>query len=149
MSKDDDTTLVITRMFDASPEQVFDAWMTRKEWQSWLGPEGVRCEIPLMEPRIGGRYRVDMHMPDGQVLPVSGSFRAIDRPNMLSFTWGADGDPARQSLVVLTFKARGDATEFTLRQTGLPDASMRDQFGKGWSSALNKLERHLSQEQPQ
>ncbi len=146
MSLDDDTTLIITRRFDAPREQVFDAWLTREEWQAWIGPEGIWCDVSLLEAHVGGRYRLDMHMPDGTVLPVSGSFKAIDRPKLLSFSWGRDGDPSRQSLVTLSFKDRDGATELTLRQVGLASASERDQFGQGWSSALNKLQRHLDQE---
>ena len=55
MSVDDDTTLLITRIFDAPREQVFDAWLTREEWQAWIGPEGVRCDVPLLEAHVGGR----------------------------------------------------------------------------------------------
>jgi uncharacterized protein YndB with AHSA1/START domain len=148
MSVDDDTTLVITRIFDAPREQVFDAWLTREEWQAWIGPEGVRCDVTLLEAHVGGRYRIDMHMPDDTVLPVSGSFKVIDRPRSLSFSWGRDGDPSRQSLITLSFNDRGGATELTLRQVGLGSALERDQFGQGWNSALNKLQRYLDQEQP-
>jgi uncharacterized protein YndB with AHSA1/START domain len=148
MSVDDDTTLLITRIFDAPREQVFDAWLTREEWQAWIGPEGVRCDVPLLEAHVGGRYRIDMHMPDDTVLPVSGSFKVIDRPRSLSFTWGRDGDPSRQSLITLSFNDREGATELTFRQEGLGSAFERDQHGQGWSSALNKLQRHLDQEQP-
>jgi uncharacterized protein YndB with AHSA1/START domain len=144
MNLDDGAMLVITRMFEAPRERVFDAWLTREEFQAWIGPEDVWCEVSLLEAHVGGRYRLDMHLPDGAVVPVSGSFKAIDRPKLLSFSWGRDGDPSQQSLVTLTFEDREGATELTLRQAGLRDASVRDQFAQGWNSALNKLQRHLS-----
>ena len=56
--------LEITRVFDATPAHVFEAWLDREEWQSWIGPEGIDCEVPLLERRVGGRYRVIMHLPD-------------------------------------------------------------------------------------
>lgn len=142
MRLDGDMALVITRTFDAPREQVFDAWITREEWQAWIGPEGVRCDISVLEACVGGRYRLDMHMPDGQVLPVSGSYKVIDRPNLLIFSWGREGDPSQQSLVSLTFNDRAGATELILHQVGFGGAS-RDEFGRGWNSALNKLQHHL------
>jgi uncharacterized protein YndB with AHSA1/START domain len=142
----EDTTLTITRTFDAPPERVFDAWLTREQWQAWIGPEGVDCKVPLLEPHVGGRYRVEMRMPNGGLIPVVGVFEAIDRAKSLSFTWGWDGDPSRQSLVTLTFRKRGRKTELTLRQEGLGSAANRDDHGRGWNSALNKLARHLEQE---
>jgi uncharacterized protein YndB with AHSA1/START domain len=64
MTKDDKgPVLEITRIFDAPPARVFEAWLDRDEWASWIGPEGVRCDLPLFEPRVDGRYRLTMHLP--------------------------------------------------------------------------------------
>jgi len=140
----EDTTLIVTRLFDAPPERVFDAWLEREQWQAWIGPEGVSCAVPILEPRIGGRYKVDMTLSTGERLPVEGVFRAIDRPNTLAFTWGWAGDPARESLITLTLARRGEKTELTLVQEGLGSAESRDDHGRGWNSALNKLGRFLA-----
>ncbi len=47
---------------------------------------------------------------------MAGIFKKIDRPRSLSFTWGADGDPTRQSVITLTFNKLGNKTELILRQ---------------------------------
>jgi uncharacterized protein YndB with AHSA1/START domain len=99
MIADEETTLLIKRTFNASAEDVFEAWLTLERWQAWIGPEGMNCKVTLLEPRVGGRYRIDMRALDGSLIPVSGQFEVIDRPRALSFTWGWDGDPTRQSLV--------------------------------------------------
>jgi uncharacterized protein YndB with AHSA1/START domain len=140
----DDTTLELTRLFDASPSRVFNAWLNREEWQSWIGPEGLNCEVPLLEPHVGGRYRIIMHLTDGRVLPVAGVFKTIDAPSTLVFTWGAENDPTRQSLITLTFREKGAKTELTLRQEGLGSVANRDDHGKGWNGALNKLVAYLA-----
>ena len=144
ISHDDEGTLVLTRILDAPPARVFDAWLNREEWQAWIGPEGVRCEVPLLEPRVSGRYRVTMHFSGGHTIPVAGVFRIIDRPHRLAMTWGMEGDPSRQSLLTITFMNLGQSTELTLRQEGLGSAFNRDDHGKGWHSALNKLVAHLA-----
>jgi uncharacterized protein YndB with AHSA1/START domain len=140
----DEGTLVLKRILDAPPARVFDAWLNREEWQAWIGPEGVRCEVPLLEPRVSGRYRVTMHLPGGQTITVAGVFKTIDRPHRLAMTWGMEGDQSRQSLLTITFKRLGLSTELTLRQEGLGSASNRDDHGKGWNSALNKLVAYLT-----
>ena len=76
-------------------------------------------------------------------MAVAGTFRIIDRPRSLSFTWGVESDPTRQSLITLTFSEVGKKTELILRQEGLGSASNRDQHGHGWNCALNKLDRYL------
>jgi uncharacterized protein YndB with AHSA1/START domain len=143
MIADEETTLLIKRTFKASAEDVFEAWLTPERWQAWIGPEGMNCKVTLLEPRVGGRYRIDMRAPDGSLIPVSGQFEVIDRPRALSFTWGWDGDPTRQSLVTLHFTEVNGTTEFTLRQEGLQTVENRRQHEHGWNSALAKLERYL------
>jgi len=140
----DETTLELRREFDASPAAVFDAWITREQWAAWIGPEGISCEVPLLEAKVGGRYEISMRLANGRVIPVSGVFEAIDRPHRLVFSWGWNGDPSRQSRITLEFTARGPRTELVLRQEGLGTVSNRDDHGKGWTSALNKLARHLA-----
>jgi uncharacterized protein YndB with AHSA1/START domain len=136
--------LELRREFDATPVALFDAWLIREQWAAWIGPEGIDCEVAVLEPTVGGRYEITMRLANGQVMPVSGVFKTIDRPNRLVFSWGWNGDPARQSLITLEFNARGARTELVLRQEGLGTIANRDDHGKGWHSALNKLQRHLA-----
>ncbi|HTJ02100.1 MAG TPA: SRPBCC domain-containing protein [Methylovirgula sp.] len=140
---DDDTVLLMKRTFDATPEDVFDAWLTRDRWSVWIGPEGMDCEVTLLEPHVGGRYQIDMHLSDGSRIPVSGVFETIDRPHTLRFTWGWHGDPTKQSVITLNFSAAGEKTAFTLRQEGLGSIANCDDHERGWSSALKKLDRFL------
>lgn len=135
--------LEIVRIFDAPPARVFEAWLDREEWQSWIGPEGVSCEVPLLERRVGGRYRVIMHLPDGKIIPVTGVFKAIDADKGFAMTWGMEGDP-RETLVTVSLRDLHGRTELTLRHEGLPGAADRDSHDKGWRSALNKLASHLA-----
>jgi uncharacterized protein YndB with AHSA1/START domain len=139
-----ETTLVVTRLFDATPTQVFNAWLNREEWQAWIGPEGMSCEVPLLEPKVGGRYRITMHLSDGRVIPVAGVFKTIEAPRKLVFTWGWDGDPNRESLISLSLRETGGQTELTLCQEGLGSIANRDDHGRGWNSALNKLAGYLA-----
>ncbi len=134
--------LEIKRVLDASPQRVFDAWMTREEWEAWIGPEGVKCQVPEMEPRIGGRYKIIMTMSDGRTMPVVGTFKTIEAPNRVAFTWKMEsGDD--DSLVTISLRAIGDKTELTLRHEGLRTKENVEGHGKGWNSALNKLEKFV------
>src|SRR5688572_22323983 len=84
---DASTTLVMKRSFDAPREKVFDAWMDPKQLGKWMGPSGVRAEAPLLEPKVGGRYRIVMHLDSGATPAVGGVYREIARPDRLVFTW--------------------------------------------------------------
>lgn len=138
-----DDALEITRVFAAPPERVFAAWLERDRFAAWIGPEGIQCEVPLHEPRIGGAYRITMRLSDGRVIPVAGVFRTIEPPTRLAFTWGWEGDPSRDSLVTVTLRPHGDGTALTLRQEGL-GAGTRDDHARGWTGTLNKLSRYVT-----
>jgi uncharacterized protein YndB with AHSA1/START domain len=139
--------LEITRIFDAPPARVFAAWLNREEWAAWIGPEGVRCDVPLLEPRVGGRYRLTMHLPDGRDLAVAGVFTAIEKDKGFAFTWGMEGE-ARETQVTIALRDLGGRTELKLRHAGLPDRANRDGHGEGWNSALNKLAAYLAPRRP-
>jgi uncharacterized protein YndB with AHSA1/START domain len=133
-----DPVLQIRRVFEASPEELFDAWFEREQWQAWIGPEGCQCDVPVLEPKVGGRYRIRMHLTDGREIPVEGVFQTVDRPRTLVFTWGwalsGGGTTVR-----LAFKPVAGGTELTLTHEGLPTPEDREGHGKGWNSTLNKL----------
>jgi len=135
-------TLEIKRIFNAPVERVFDAWMVHEQWEAWIGPEGTKSDIPEMEPRVGGRYKIMMNLSNGQKLPVIGTFRTIERPTRLAFSWKMDGGE-HDSLVTISLRDLGGRTELTLRHEGLLTPDNRDAHGSGWNSALNKLEAYL------
>jgi uncharacterized protein YndB with AHSA1/START domain len=139
----DSHVLEVKRLFDAPRSEVFEAWLDRESWQSWIGPEGIRCQVPMLERRVGGRYRLSMHLPDGKVILVTGLFKEIQPNEKFAITWGMEGE-IRETLVTVILREVGDKTELTLRHEGLPTAANREGHAQGWNSALNKLAVFLS-----
>lgn len=139
-----DTTedLRITRVFTAPPEVLYDAWTRREDWAQWIGPEGVPCQVLDMDPVVGGSYLLRMELPSGEVARVSGTYKRLDRPFHVEFTWGA-ADPAarKETLVSLSFRAVPGGTEMVLLHLGLRTAENVESHRGGWQSTLNKLER--------
>jgi uncharacterized protein YndB with AHSA1/START domain len=142
-----DTDLEIRHLCNAPPTRVFDAWLNREEWQSWIGPVGLRCQVPLLEPRVGGRFRIIMRLTDGRVIPVAGIYQTVDAPRILAFTWGAESDSTHHTLITLSLAEKGAKTELRLRQEGFASIQSRDMHVTGWSDALNKLDSYLAARQ--
>ena len=135
-------TLEMTRHFDAPPEHVFDAWL-QKSWGDWAGPPGVKGEVTLLEPRVGGHYRVVMHTPNGGTLTVGGVYKEIVRPSRIVMSWKWEHEDA-DTLLTLSFQARNGGTDLTLHHTGFAAAERRDGHNLGWIGTLDKLERYLA-----
>ena len=47
--------IVLTRVIDAPPERVFQAWTDPKQITQWFSPEGFRNETLEIDIRPGGR----------------------------------------------------------------------------------------------
>jgi len=134
-------TLVIKRTFDASPEDVFDAWIDPKQVAVWYGPEGFTNDIHEMSVEEGGTYHLTMNGPKGEKHPLRGIFKKLDRPNKLVMTWQwitPDGE-GPETTVTVDFKDIGGKTEMTLTHTDLPSEESKEMHNQGFSSSFNKL----------
>ena len=106
----------------------------------------------MIEPRIGGKLWWMLSSPDGGEMTAQGVFSDVSAGEKIAFTWHWLDDAQwenHESLVTVTFHAEGSAiTEICLTHENLPNETSRDNHAKGWASALEKLERFLSTEQP-
>lgn len=136
-------SLTFTRIFPTTPERLFDAWMVRDHWQQWIGPEGVPCEVIEMTPKVGESYLLHMSPPDMGMIRVTGTYKVINRPRKIEFTWeSADG--STWSYVVLEFQPAEGGTQLTLTHHALATPENCESHRRGWQSAFNKLEKLVS-----
>ena len=142
--------LLMTRTFDAPRELVFDAFTKREHLERWQGaPMGMTVTVEKSDIRPGGAYRICMHGPDGTDHWLVGVYHEVTRPERLVYThcWlDATMKPTRETLVTITFAARGNQTELTLRQTGLATAESREGHRAGWGSTFDRLTTYLATE---
>src|SRR3989344_6033976 len=143
-----DATLVIERTFDATPENVFDAWIDPVQVAKWYGPEGFTNDIHEYCATPGGVYRLTMHSPDGEMHPLKGKFITVERPKKLVFTWQWEGDGGAEmdaeTVVTVEFKAMGSKTEMTMTHERLAGEKSKQMHEQGWSSSFTKLEKILA-----
>lgn len=143
---DADRTLVIERLFRASPDRVFAAWTDPSIMVQWWGPEGHHVPEYDMDVREGGQYRAVMQSEKGERHTVSGTFRRIDPPSHLTLTWAweqPDGTRGHETVIDLTFVPDPDGTRLTLVQRLFETTEGRDNHRKGWMSMLNCLDAAL------
>jgi glutathione S-transferase len=73
-------TLVTRRTIRASASRLFDAWTQPEQLRAWWGPRPVTCAGAEVDLRVGGRYRIDNVLPDGQMLTIEGEFQVVEAP---------------------------------------------------------------------
>jgi uncharacterized protein YndB with AHSA1/START domain len=145
----DDRTLVITRVFDAPPPLVFNAWIDPAQAAQWWGPKGFTTVSNAMDVRVGGEWRRAMRSPDGTEHWSRGIYREITPPERLVFTFrwerGGAAGHGPETIVTIILTDLGDGrTELTLRQEGFATVEGRDDHHGGWSSALDCLAEYLA-----
>ncbi len=135
-------SLTIKRRFKAPPAKVFAAWTKPELMARWLGPKDVQKVVAESDPRVGGRYRIQMIMAD-DVHDVSGTYREFLPDEKLVFTWAWKSTPERESLVTVTIKPDGDGALMTLLHEQFFDETARDNHNRGWTEIVGKLAAYL------
>jgi uncharacterized protein YndB with AHSA1/START domain len=138
----DDRVLVITRVFEAPRELVWQAWADPKLAIQWAGPRDHPAVSVEGDFRPGGKYRTVLKSVEtGELLGHGGVYRDIVENKLLSFTFAWDRDNGEQDmLVTLTFEDAGiGRTKFTLRQERFTSVDERDGHNGGWNSAFDRL----------
>ena len=142
--------LTITRTFDAPRDLVWKLFTEPHHLMQWMGPRNFEARNFTQDARVGGTWR-GMLLPanGGKDLWQGGTFRAIDPPSHISYTfaWDAEnGQPSNETLVTLDFESLGDKTKLTFRQIGFPDEGERDGHRGGWGESFDKFEEYLASE---
>ncbi|HEY0493387.1 MAG TPA: SRPBCC domain-containing protein [Candidatus Dormibacteraeota bacterium] len=144
-SKDTTTSVLrITRTFPAKRERVFDAMTKPDQLAQWWGPAGFSLPTAELDLRVGGKYRFKMQPPQGQAMMLSGTFKEIDRPSKLAYTWAWEGAP--ETLVTIELKEAEGDTEVVLTHEPFPSAELVAQHDAGWQGGFERLEEILRRE---
>jgi uncharacterized protein YndB with AHSA1/START domain len=83
-----------------------------------------------------------MQPPGGEAFHLSGEFLEVQPPDRLCFTfrWDEPDPNDRETVVLLSLKARGDATAVSLSQGEFATEERLELHRNGWADSFDKLE---------
>jgi uncharacterized protein YndB with AHSA1/START domain len=134
------------RVFDAAPEEVFDAY---------TDPEGMEEMYGLDDPgwivesggsiSVGGTWSVAFGPSRGELYRFTHRFEEIDRPRRVVFrsNEAGPGGPDFDTEVEVTLEEEGGGTRMTVVQKGFPSAEVRDFHEVGLPNAFDRVERFV------
>lgn len=146
--------VVVTRLFDAPVERVWNAWADAEQVKRWWGPDGFTAPVARIDFREGGTSLVCMRSPDGQDFYNTWAYQNIvpmQRIEYIQNLADQDGqriDPVTVGLredfpedvqTVVTFTALGEQTEVTMVEYGFPDSVMFEYAEMGLNQCLDKM----------
>ena len=141
-----EAVLSFQRTYAAPRERVFRAWTDPEEIKLWMAP-GDDFTIPTAEVdlQIGGKYKIAMKSPDGNLNVVAGTYKEIRPPEKLVFTWTwiEGGMDVGETLVTVEFREQGEKTEVSVTHDLLPTDEARQAHSDGWNGCLGRLEKRF------
>jgi uncharacterized protein YndB with AHSA1/START domain len=139
-----DQQVLITRIFEAPRERVFEAWLDPDQVAAWFGPEGMdtpRDRVNI-DPRVGGRYELAMvQRGGGGEFAVGYEIIELVEPELIVLR----SDPMPEvgmhepTVVRVEFHDHGAKTRMTLSDAPYPREA-RGHAEAGWRAAFDKLE---------
>jgi len=145
-----DREILLTRVFDAPRELVFNAWIDPNHIAQWFGPDGFTTTILGMDVRPGGVWRFIMHGPDGVDYPNKIVYVEIVKPERLVYNhFAEDVDEPGQFHVTMTFAEQAGRTVLSMQML-FETAAERDRVVKeygaieGGEQTLDRLAAYLA-----
>ena len=105
-----DREIVLTRVFDAPRQLVFDAISKPELLKRWFGPHGhslVVCEVDF---RVGGAWRFVLEGPDGRNMGMSGVYQEIVPGERTVHTEAFDDYPGDSVVTTVLTEHEGKTT---------------------------------------
>jgi len=164
-----DHGIVITRVFDAPIELVWNAWTDPDMIKRWWGPTGFTAPVVQLDLRVGGKYLYCMRGAVAPGAPVAdfwstGTIRAIEPMEQLVLTdafsdehgnivdptaYGMSPDFPKESEVTISFDASGHRqTRVTIcfptpKSAATYHAMLASGMDVGWEQSLDKFAESL------
>jgi uncharacterized protein YndB with AHSA1/START domain len=146
-----DREMVITRVFDAPRELVWQAMTDPRHVVQWWGPLGFTTTIQEMDVRVGGVWTHIMHGPDGTDYPNHSVFEEVTYPERIVYAHGGGkaGGTRADLIATWTFEYIDEKTTRLTMRGLFPTADARnkviEEFGalEGGRQTLERLSQHL------
>jgi uncharacterized protein YndB with AHSA1/START domain len=141
----------LTRVLDAPPEVVFQAWTDPAHLDWFFNPDTAPDAGTQVDLRVGGAWRQRMVIDEKTQYMTGGVYREIVANRKLVFTWGASGgwpnlDEGVGPLVTVELIPAGSRTrmDFTVQLPDqLSDAEAKEWMSKGidkgWAETVARL----------
>lgn len=128
----------------APADRIFTALTDPVQLVKWWKVEG-RFEATHLEGdlRIGGKWQMRGTGFGGKAFTVKGTYREIDRPRLLVFSWLPDWQESpTESTVRIDLEEQGGVTHVRLTHSGLLSEDQRTSH-RGWPLVLQMLQTYV------
>ena len=154
-----ENTLILTRHFAVSREQVWKAWTDPDHLKRWWGPKDFTAPHISVDLREGGTYLFCMRSEQGRDFWSGGTYLTIREPEILEFTdhfadengnmvhasaYGFEGVWPHEFIVRVFLEDLLGETKMTLMHAAFPTKQLAEKTKAGWNASFDKMETDLT-----
>jgi uncharacterized protein YndB with AHSA1/START domain len=143
-----DTEIVMTRVFAAPRQLVFEAWTSPQHLPHWmLGPAGWTMPVCEIDLRPGGAWHFVWRRSDGTEMGMRGVYKEVTPPERLVHTeaWGGDWP---ETLNTLVLSEQGGKTTITCTilypSKAARDAALKTGMEDGVAVSFDRFAEYLA-----
>lgn len=131
-------TIRLHRVFRATPERIYRAFLDADAMVKWLPPNGFTGKIHHMNAKVGGTFKMSFtNFTTGKSHSFGGQYLELVPHERLRYTDNFD-DPnlPGEIRVTATLKKVSCGTEVNIVQEGVPDVIPAEACYLGWQESL-------------
>ncbi len=136
------TEINLTRKINASPDEVFEAWLdSTSPGSPWFGvPKAI-----VNPPEVDGLF-YSMYQLEGREVAHYGRFIALEKPHRIRHTWVSEATRGMESVVTLSFEPEEGKTRVHVNHTNIPDDEEGLRHEHAWGYVLAKMRARFGKE---
>lgn len=134
-------TIHLHRVFKATPEKVYRAFVEPAALASWIPPHGFVAAVHHMDAKVGGTFKMSFtNFGTGKSESFGGTFLELVPNERIRHTDQFD-DPDMPGVIEVLVELRAVmcGTDFQVTQSNLPEAIPVEFCYLGWQESLAKL----------
>ncbi len=144
-----DREIVLTRVFDAPRELVFDASTKPELLKRWMAAPGRSLEVCEIDLKVGGAYRFVFRGPGRKDVGMRGVYREVARPERVVRTESWEDWDAGETLVTIVLVEHGGQTTLTTTvcfpSQDVRDAVLKSGIERGAAENFDRLAECLAE----
>ncbi len=144
------STVKLHRVFTASPEKTYRAFLDADALTKWLPPYGFTCKVHHLEAKVGGTYRMSFtNFTSGKSHSFGGKYLELKPNAYIRYSdQFEDENLPGEMMTIIEIKQVSCGSEVTIEQTGIPEAIPAELCYLGWQESIDQLAKIINPEIP-
>jgi uncharacterized protein YndB with AHSA1/START domain len=129
------TEINLSRVINASPDQVFDAWLDHtRPGSPWFGVPKAIVNPPKVDSLFYSMYQLE-----GKEVAHYGRFITLEKPRKIQHTWVSKATRGIESVVTLSITPVDGKTQVQINHANVPDDEAGRHHENAWKYVLAKM----------